>query len=254
MILVQPIPGKGFFGTLSEIHNFFVNYNPRYSERINVPHCVANADSCKETSTIRELHDLIVSPSLIFVMRHFLSFFIVFFLLFTMLKLYQSVESFNLKINAIGLLGTLIFLIVLLCRWVKQMTINFPVSEDLTESKPINMRYIPLIGGINIIIAFFLFFARKLLFSIEIFKTVSIFTVIGLLMLQITCALYLKPNLNMDSLVQGMYYLLFFIFLGFFASYFASFFGFEYILNNTLISALIGIAVVFVLIGVLSSG
>lgn len=226
VILFQPIRDLGFLGTLNEIHEKFVNFNPLYSEVLQNANCVSSSDSCKEQTFFGFFINLIIIPSLVFVIRHFLSFIIVLFLVFSVLTAYHSINSFSLKMNLVSIFGVIIFGIILLCKWMNPMTIGFPISPDINENKQINMGYAPFLGGINIMIIIMYFLFSNLLNSIPILHTITIFMLFAFIVIQFIYVISMNSNMDLSGIQFILSVLLAFTIM--------SYFGYSYFWNTTL--------------------
>ena len=159
VILVQPIEELGVLGTFSEIFNKLQNFNPIFLKSIHDENCVP----LSHKSVLGFLKNQLVIPTLVFIVRHFLSYFFVLFLLFTLISVLYFVNTFTLKMNLIGIIGIIISAIVLISRWATPMTIGFPTSENINENIQTDMGYSPFIGAMAVLVYTILHSNYKLL-------------------------------------------------------------------------------------------
>ena len=216
VILFQPIKDLGIWGTFYDIHEKFVNFNPIYSEVIHTANCVSGADMCKQQTFSSFMYNLIITPSLVFIIRHFFSFITILFLLITMITIFRSIHSSVLKTNLISFFGILSFLIVLICRWFKPTTIGFPVSADTNENKPIYMGFAPLLGCINIILIFLYYFNSKLLLTIPMLHSIILFIMIAAFVIQFVYVISLYPDIKLESFIYILSFFIAFSVMSFF--------------------------------------
>ena len=148
VILVQPIEELGVLGTFSEIFNKLQNFNPIFLKSIHDENCVP----LSHKSVLGFLKNQMVIPTLVFIVRHFLSYFFVLFLLFTLISVLYFVNTFTLKMNLIGIIGIIISAIVLMSRWATPMTIGFPTSTNINENIQTDMGYSPFIGAMAVLV------------------------------------------------------------------------------------------------------
>jgi len=236
-ILFQPIKDLGFLGTLNEIHKKFVYFNPIYSEVLQSSNCVFASDSCKEQTFFGVLINLMIIPSLVFIIRHLLSFFVVLILLFTVITAYHSINSFALKMNIVGFFGVLTFLVMFTSKWLSPMTIGFPTSPDINENKQINMGYAPFLGGINIVIISMYFLFSNLISSIPIFNIIALFVILASIIIQFIYVISMNPTMNLGALHFILSFLLAFSIM--------TYFGYDYFWKTTL--GKLFIALVFII-------
>ena len=159
VILFQPIEELGVLGTFSEIINKLQNFNPIFLKSIHDENCVP----LSHKSVLGFLKNQLVIPTLVFIVRHFLSYFFVLFLLFTLISVLYFVNTFTLKMNLIGIIGIIISAIVLISRWATPMTIGFPTSTNINENIQTNMGYSPFIGAMAVLVYTMLHSNYKLL-------------------------------------------------------------------------------------------
>jgi hypothetical protein len=211
VIIVQPIKELGVLGTFSEIFDKLQNFNPIFLKSIQDENCVP----LSHKSVLGFLKNQLVVPTLVFIVRHFLSYFFVLFLLFTLIRVFYFVNTFTLKMNLIGIIGVIISAIILMSKWATSMTIGFPTSSDINENLQINMGYSPFIGSMAVLI-FTLYYSNYKLLT----KTIRI-VLQGLLflILLIHFIYMIRRNDNIDlgylptvlmfmmiSAVVGMFY------------------------------------------------
>jgi len=211
VIIIQPIEELGVLGTFSEIFNKLQNFNPIFLKSIQDENCVP----LSHKSVLGFLKNQLVVPTLVFIVRHFLSYFFVLFLLFTLIRVFYFVNTFTLKMNLIGIIGVIISAIILMSKWATSMTIGFPTSSDINENLQINMGYSPFIGSMAVLI-FTLYYSNYKLLT----KTIRI-VLQGLLflILLIHFIYMIRRNDNIDlgylptvlmfmmiSAVVGMFY------------------------------------------------
>jgi len=159
VILHRPIEELGVLGTFSEIFNKLQNFNPIFLKSIHDENCVP----LSHKSILGFLKNQLVIPTLVFIVRHFLSYFFVLFLLFTLISVFYFVNTFTLKMNLIGIIGIIISAIILMSKWASPMTIGFPTSANINENIQTNMGYSPFIGAMAVLVYTMLHSNYKLL-------------------------------------------------------------------------------------------
>ena len=194
VILAQPIKDLGILGTLGDIHEKLSNFNPIYSNVIHTANCVTGADICKQHTLGSFIFNLILIPSMVFIIRHFLSFLVILLFIIIILTALTSIQSLTLKANIVGFFGIFGFFIIMLCRWFKNTTIAFPTSPDTSENKPINMGLIPFFGGINIILLFMYFFYSKLLSKVSGLKYIFMISLVIGIIIQFLYVVSMYPE------------------------------------------------------------
>lgn len=220
-MMFQPIEGKGFMGTMSDVFRSLREFNPVFNPKIDIQGCTAAGDICKEhDGPLSYLWHKIIIPGHIFIVRHLFTAVIVLLLGFLLVTGYKILDSFQVKSNLAVICSIVSLLLITSNNWLQEMSIDYPTAPrdgtqllSVDEHKSINMGWTPTLSGI-----LFLFFYFTIICSYFFWETRTGKTITGIGFFVLLSVLLIYHILhNKGPLTGSMRYLPVFLSFLFFA-------------------------------------